>query len=128
MNGAVPWSRANSSQTSSVAGSSVGLSTQALGQGQALRAQIDGHDLVDAPVDQCGDRHQPHRATTEHGHFVARYHVRLVDRLHADPERLGEGGDDERHAFGHTEHPLTEERLTQEERWGRSPTGPPLPI
>ena len=67
----------------------------------------------------------------EHGHLVAGRHVDLVDGLHSDAERFGQGRHRERHAIGHSEDPLAQAGVAQQKRRGQPTDGAPaadLPV
>ena len=104
------------------------LRAEAGGELEPGGAEVDGDDPVDAPVEQRRDRGEPDRAAPEHRDRLAGAHLGLVDGVHADGERLGEGGDVERQVAGHGEEPPAR-AASRTSSSGVSPPSPaPLPM
>ena len=105
MNGDVPCKTGQPVPDVGDGGVEARLRTEAHCQFEPGRTEVDGHHPLVTPVDQGGDGREPDGAAPEHRDTVARLHVRLIGSVHPDGERLGQGGDVEWEAIGHSEQP-----------------------
>ena len=90
-----------------------------LGQPTPGGGQVDTDDTGHAAIGQTGNGRQTDWAATEYRHQLTRMDVGLLRRVHPHRDRLGQGGDIERHTVGNRMQATAAGRLADQNRLGQ---------